>query len=232
MVLNQDLAYPLTRTSAAWLLSWERLWVESKGRLYFWTVTPPGTQLGDKEFARRWNAFGRSMARVYGRESWRGLRVFEPFQSGWLHCHFVIGKRVSWYEVQRIAIRCGLGQVVHVRKAVASDREYLAKYLGKSSGKLSKGVRQWAALGRGWHCRKTDVLIEGEQAAKDRALAAVVGRLGLSPGKRFATFRRLRVLSGELECAADVELWARGLPDIGPALVSVYESLEEGLGHD
>ena len=222
------LDYPMSRTEAGWYFSWDRLWERWNGRLYFWTVTPPGMNLGDKEFAKRWHHFVVTANRAMGAGVFFGLRVFERFQTGWLHCHFVVGVRLSWYAVQRWCLRAGLGYVVHVRKAVASDRSYLAKYLSKSSGKLAKGVRQWAALGRGWHCRGVDVEIIGQEVEKRRRLASLVGRLGLDPGARFLMFRKLLVLSKELECASVTEKWVMGLPDLGICeRKSAYECVEE-----
>ena len=126
-------------------MSAEKLFRENT-HVYFWTVTFVRV-LPDSYYGNIWRMFVRAMhdsARA-GRlpKTWGGVRVVEPFDHG-LHYHALVNRRLWVGEMRRLGRPLGIGRI-HVRRAVASDAEYLAKYVAKDF--TVHGVRKWASIG-------------------------------------------------------------------------------------
>jgi len=128
-------------------MSFQEVWAsgQRKKGCYFWTLTPEG-HMSDRLFSVCINRFLVRFDRMGLKQDFKAIRVYEPFQSGYLHCHFVCDKRLSVQMLRRVAWQTGIGRI-HVRKAVSSDAGYLMKYLGKCRGKLGAGLRTWATWG-------------------------------------------------------------------------------------
>jgi len=180
------LSYLMKKGQYAFAATFETFWARP-GRKYFWTFTPDG-YMGDKEFSTSWHRF-MTRLNAWGCEyDWAGLRVFEPFQSGFLHCHAVFDYRFPVRAMRRLAEHTGIGRI-HVRRAVATDGSYLEKYIRKENGRLGSGIRQWAKLGDWQHTRVKDVEIISDQAALFRYLYTQTDP-SESQGKRWSDTRK------------------------------------------
>jgi len=146
----------------AFLWSFTAVW-QSAPACYFWTLTPEG-YMSDRLFALAVNRFLRRWERWGRPDEFKAVRVYEPFKSGFLHCHFICNDRFSVQAMRRIAHGTGIGRL-HVRRASTTDAGYLLKYLGKCRGRLGEGLRTWAKWGAGWtHTRVRDVVVESPDA--------------------------------------------------------------------
>lgn len=138
--------------------------LHSAKHCYFWTLTPEG-YMSDRLFALcvqrfivRWKRWGQGKA-------FKALRIFEPFQSGFLHCHFVVNGRFSVKAMRRIAWRTGIGRIhVHPKPVTPLLGYYLCKYMGKNRAKLGKGLRTWAKWGQWQHTLVRNVEVESEDS--------------------------------------------------------------------
>jgi hypothetical protein len=155
--------YPLTKSQAAFLFSFDRLQAISN-QLYFWTFTA-STSSHDWEFSHAWHYFQKRLDRYYD-SSLFGLRVFERHpgpgpREGELHCHCVVNLKVSIWNAKRLARGSGIGQIMWVRKAWPGLNDYLAKYLNKQR-KLT-GIRSWARFGMWDHCTVNGVEVNSAE---------------------------------------------------------------------
>lgn len=150
-----------TKRETAFLMSFQAIW-ESSPRCYFWTFTPH-CWMHDWQFAKAWNRFLIRWNKWGYGEGFKGLRVFEPFQSGQLHSHAVINTRFAVDAMRRVAVGTGIGRI-HVRRAYPHDAEYLAKYMFKLSGKLPDNIRAWDKIGTWRHTAIRNVEIKSTQA--------------------------------------------------------------------
>ncbi|MBI5769101.1 MAG: hypothetical protein HZA93_15010 [Verrucomicrobia bacterium] len=155
-----------SKRELAFYWCFEDIW-NSAPRCYFWTFTPH-CLMSDRQFAQAWN---RYLTRWNGwgmGEGFKGLRVFEPFQSGRLHCHALINERFAVQAMRRVSAGTGIGRI-HVRRAKPSDAHYLAKYMHKSQWKLPDGCRMWAKFG-GWsHIPANRIEVQSDLATLTRA---------------------------------------------------------------
>ena len=159
----------MTKSEAAWRMSCDTLSKRNPDGLYFWTFTP-WCVMADWQFARAWR---RLEQRLWKKmpvwwEGIEGLRVFEPFDSGFLHCHALLNKYINVDSMRRWKVNTGIGRI-HVRRAREGDGDYLAKYLAKAGGKLASRVRMWGKIGDWQHTRKNRVVIESDEACHLRA---------------------------------------------------------------
>lgn len=151
----------MNRSQAAFILSSEKMF-ENCNQVYFWTFTFKDV-LCDWEASKAWHCFWMDFTSQMGRRFW-GLRVAEYHESHGVHFHVLLNRRVWAPEMRRIASRYGFGRInVKTRYKDAEGKwrkvdkgagKYLAKYLGK--GKSMK-IRKWAAIGKGWAIRSSDV---------------------------------------------------------------------------
>lgn len=143
----------MTKSRFAFEASCRRLWEESGGKVFFWTLTFEKHD-GDEAAFASWAYFRQAMKREFGEVG--GLRVVEVHPgndrlvrpSHGLHFHFLITRRLAFHLVQRVAMRCGFGEVAWVRQCeTVEECFYLGKYLSKAQDGLPKGTRRWQAWG-------------------------------------------------------------------------------------
>jgi len=153
-----SLERPHRKVEVAFLMSMKMLYESSKNT-YFWTLTPAWA-MGD-------NAFSRVIRRVLRKWAYRGypvgfraIRVFEPFKSGYLHCHFVTNTRIGVREMRRICEGTGIGRI-DVRRCNTGVADYLCKYLRKDN--RLPGLRTWAKWGKWEHVRVNNVEIDSQE---------------------------------------------------------------------
>lgn len=139
--------------------------------------------MGDKDFSRAWFRFLRRWADWGCASDWCGLRVFEPFQSGYLHCHCLVDYRFPIDAMRRMALMTGIGRM-HVRRAWQGDGCYLGDYMQKTGFRLP-GVKSWAKLGNWEHVRKNDLRLETEFTARLSYLQTVALRQVQPQRQRF-----------------------------------------------
>ena len=177
----------ISKRRFAFLATFEAVW-ESAPQCYFWTFTP-AVMMDDARFAAAWNKFNRRWQNT-GRDSegFKGLRVFEPFKSGFLHCHVVINQRVSVNFLRALALGTGLGRM-NVRLAGEGDGAYLAKYMAKSQWKLAGGRRMWGKLGRWEHTKICNVEIDSPGSAYFRYAYHVLCHHIANPRQRYVQAR-------------------------------------------
>jgi len=176
----------MRKTEMAWHFSFQTLF--ASGPCWFWTFTP-WCVMSDAQFAAAWNRFSEKLRYVYRWEPLTMLRAFEPFQSGFLHCHAIIDRRIPVDLVRRLARNTGIGRV-HVRRCVSTDADYLAHYLGKASWRLPDGRKAWAALGLERHTRVCDVETDSNEARNMRWAYDVLFRHVAAHGKRVMAARQ------------------------------------------
>lgn len=127
--------------------------------------------MGDNRFARAVQAFctklrnGMYTERGQEKPGWpegfMALRVFEPFQSGYLHCHFVCNLRLPAKWIWRIAEGTGIGRV-DVKRCNVGVADYLCKYLRKEH--VLPGLRTWAKWGNWEHVRVNNVEVDSQES--------------------------------------------------------------------
>lgn len=152
---------PHRKVEIAFLMTCKMIFESSK-RCYFWTLTPAWAQ-SDRCFARSVHRFTLKMQHRCGGawpEGFRAVRVFEPFKSGFLHCHFIANRRWPVQEIRRIAEGTGIGRI-DVRVCNSGVADYLCKYLRKAA-KLPN-VRTWAKWGRWEHVRVGNVEVDSNE---------------------------------------------------------------------
>lgn len=161
------LTRPHRKAEIAFLMSMKMIF-ESARQCYFWTLTP-AWPMGDNRFARAVNAFCKAWRhRVSGSRSYgtwgpgfMAIRVFEPFKSGYLHCHFVCNRRLPAKDVWDVAAGTGIGRV-DVRVCNVGVADYLCKYLRKEH-QLPGRRRTWAKWGDWEHVRINNVEIDSAE---------------------------------------------------------------------
>jgi len=162
---------PHRKVEVAFLMSMKMIFESSK-KCYFWTLTPAWA-MGDNRFARAVEKFCTNwrnhMYLKHGleRPSWgadfMAMRVFEPFKSGYLHCHFVCNKRLPVREIRRICEGTGIGRV-DVKRCNPGVADYLCKYLRKEHG-LPGRRRAGAKWGEGWqHVKVANVEVDSHES--------------------------------------------------------------------
>jgi hypothetical protein len=140
------LAYHVTKSKAAFLMSCEKLFQAFPNSVYFWTFTFKDVH-PDWWYPIRWHEFMNDMARTFGGGTPQGIRVIEVHPGGHgLHYHALLVKRLNWRIVRHVAKRHDIG-VLWVKKAKPELAMYLAKYLSKEND-LTPGMRKWACMGR------------------------------------------------------------------------------------
>lgn len=162
------LSRPHRKVEIAFLMSMKMIF-ESSRKCYFWTLTPAWA-MGDNRFARAVNSFckkfGNAVRDELGQEKagwppgFMAIRVFEPFKSGFLHCHFVCNMRLPAKMVWRIAAGTGIGRV-DVRRCNPGVADYLCKYLRKEH--VLPGLRTWAKWGNWEHVRVNNVEVDSQE---------------------------------------------------------------------
>src|SRR5688500_14131876 len=88
-----------SKQEVAFLMTFQAVW-ESSNKCYFWTFTPHCV-MADWQFTAAWHRFLTRWSRWGYGDGFRGVRVFEPFQTGHLHCHAVINRRVAVEALRR-----------------------------------------------------------------------------------------------------------------------------------
>ena len=151
----------VSKTSAAFLLTADRLFQEFPNSVYFWTFTWP-TVMSDWRYGYSWNSFATRIRNFFG-GTVVGVRVVEihpgEFSHG-LHYHALVSRRLNIHIVRRIAKACGMG-LCWVVKADTATKFYLAKYLTKES-ELSKGCRKWGTIGGFKPCTVRNLEIDSD----------------------------------------------------------------------
>ena len=181
------LAFPITKSRAAFLFSAQRL-AEISRRLYFWTFTWEEEWLALEIYRRSWNRFTTALQRRT-KADFAALRVWEEHQGGHgLHVHMLANERLDVNLVRVLAKRAGIGRI-NVRRAVQRDAEYLAKYMTKR-GKI-RGVRQWAALGNWQHTKVSDVEVESDDGKLLRTIYRSPAVQALPTRRRWGEARRI-----------------------------------------
>lgn len=159
---------PHRKVEVAFLMSMKMIFESSK-KCYFWTLTP-AWPMGDNRFARAvesfCNGFRNYMRDKLGQErsgwppGFMAIRVFEPFKSGFLHCHFVCNMRLPAKMVWRIAAGTGIGRV-DVKRCNPGVADYLCKYLRKEHA--LPGVRTWAKWGNWKHVLVGNIEVDSQE---------------------------------------------------------------------
>lgn len=175
----------ISKRAYAFRRTFELVW-ESAPQCYFWTFTAGG-YLDDRAFADAWNRFNRRWGEIRSAD-FRGIRVFEPHKSGFLHCHAVINQRWDVNLIRTMTQAAGLGRI-HARAGCEDDGEYLSKYLRKNMNALAKGVRVWGKLGRWAHVKVSDVEIETPSGAYFKTAYHVLCAHIKSPRERYVQAR-------------------------------------------
>lgn len=142
----------------AFLMSMKMIF-ESAKRCYFWTWTPAWA-MGDNAFARSVNRLCIKWVKHGRADDFMALRVFEPFKSGYLHCHFVTNKRIGVREMRRLAEGTGIGRI-DVRVCNTGVADYLCKYLRKDH--VLPGLRTWAKWGKWEHAKVNNIEIDSRE---------------------------------------------------------------------
>lgn len=160
---------PHRKVEIAFLMSMKMIF-ESSPKCYFWTLTP-AWPMGDNRFARAVNSFctrfGTVMRDERGQEKtgwppgFMAIRVFEPFKSGYLHCHFVCNMRLPAKMIWRIAAGTGIGRV-DVKRCNTGVADYLCKYLRKEH--VLPGLRTWAKWGNWQHVKVNNVEVDSQES--------------------------------------------------------------------
>lgn len=145
--------------------------------------------MDDYQFARAWHRFSSRWARWGLGEGFKGVRVFEPFKSGRLHCHAVINTRFAVDAMRRVAAGTGIGRI-HVRRAKPHDAEYLAKYMFKLAGRLPDNRRAWDKIGAWRHTAIGNVEIQSTQTSMVRYAYHCIYSGEASQTRRFMASRR------------------------------------------
>lgn len=149
---------PHRKVEVAFLMSMKMIF-ESAPRCYFWTWTP-AWPMGDNAFARAVDRLNKKWSN-YGRpEDFRAIRVFEPFKSGYLHCHFVTNFRMGVRQMRRLAEGTGIGRI-DVKVCNVGVADYLCKYLRKEH--MLPGLRTWAKWGRWEHAKVNNIVIDSQE---------------------------------------------------------------------
>jgi len=168
--MNQylHLERPHRKKEIAFLMSMKMV-MDSAKRCYFWTLTPAWL-MGDNRFSRAVEAFCTAwrnhMRDKHGldKAGWgpgfKAIRVYEPFKSGFLHCHMVCNTRLPVREIRRIALGTGIG-IVDVRRCNSGIADYLCKYLRKENA--LPGVRTWAKWGDWQHVQVNNVEVDSHE---------------------------------------------------------------------
>lgn len=159
---------PHRKVEIAFLMSMKMIF-ESSPKCYFWTLTPAWA-MGDNRFARAVNMFCRKFGtamrdeRGHEKAGWppgfMAIRVFEPFKSGFLHCHFVCNMRLPAKMVWRIAAGTGIGRV-DVKRCNPGVADYLCKYLRKEH--VLPGLRTWAKWGNWQHAKVNNIVVDSQE---------------------------------------------------------------------
>jgi len=160
---------PHTKREVAFLMSMKMIFESSK-RCYFWTLTP-AWPMGDNRFVRAVHTFcfnwRNHMRDKHGLEKsgwgpgFMAMRVFEPFKSGFLHCHFVCNRRLPVREIRRIAEKTGIGRI-DVKPCNPGVADYLCKYMRKEH--VLPGIRTFAKWGDWEHVRINNVEVDSHEA--------------------------------------------------------------------
>jgi len=156
---------PHRKKEVAFLMSMKMIF-ESSPKCFFWTLTP-AWPMGDNAFARAVNRFckkwqnhmreAHGLEKAGGHGDFEAIRVFEPFKSGFLQCHFVCNQRLPVREVRRIAEGTGIG-IVDVRVCNPGVAGYLCKYLRKEHA--LNGIRTWAKWGNWQHVQINNIEVD------------------------------------------------------------------------
>lgn len=171
-----------SKNELAFLWTFQEI-IQSSSACYFWTLTPEEAMpdwrfaLAVNRFCQRWQRYGNRPS------SFKALRVFEPFKSGYLHCHFVVNDRYSVRALRRVAFGTGIGRIhVHPKKVTPALAIYLLKYIGKNRSKLEGGLRSWAKWGPDWqHSKVCNIEVDSEET---RHLKSCYVRARLTPLRR------------------------------------------------
>ena len=160
---------PHRKKEVAFLMSMKMIF-ESTKQAYFWTLTP-AWPMGDNRFARAVNKFcvgwqthmrnKHGLATASWGQGFMAMRVFEPFKSGFLHCHFVCNKRLPVKEIRRICEGTGIGRV-DVKRCNPGVADYLCKYLRKENS--LPGLRSYAKWGNWQHVAVNNVEVDSHEA--------------------------------------------------------------------
>lgn len=116
--------------------------------------------MGDNAFARAVDRLNKKWNNVGRPENFMALRVFEPFKSGYLHCHFVTNCRIGVRQMRRLAEGTGIGRI-DVRVCNVGVADYLCKYLRKDH--VLPGLRTWAKWGNWQHVCVNNVEIDSRE---------------------------------------------------------------------
>jgi len=149
---------PHRKVEIAFLMSMKMIFESSK-RCYFWTWTPAWA-MGDNAFARAVNRLCIKWVKHGRADGFKAIRVFEPFKSGYLHCHFVTNTRIGVREMRRLAEGTGIGRI-DVRVCNVGVADYLCKYLRKES--MLPGLRTWAKWGKWQHAKVHNIEIDSHE---------------------------------------------------------------------
>lgn len=145
----------LTKSQAAFIMTAQTMF-ETWDKIYFWTFTFKDVW-PDWWYPPAWNRFITELRNCHAGQL-MGLRVVESFDHG-LHYHALLNIRVSVHLVRRIGKKYGIGWV-DVRRCDEGAAFYLAKYLGKHTGTLTKGMRRWGTIGGMPKVRKNDIEVD------------------------------------------------------------------------
>jgi hypothetical protein len=113
---------------------------------YLWTLTfPDALTRGDPRLAmKRWDSFRKWLDKT-GK---LGVRALERGEKGAFHFHVATPQWWDAREMWDAGDRYGFGRV-NVRERPIAAAYYLAKYVGKGTGRkwLPRGMRQWGCFG-------------------------------------------------------------------------------------
>lgn len=154
-----------------------------KKQVYFWTFTWP-LAMSYWCYTRSWRKFTDLLWKQYTSEEFAGLRIWErhPVHGG-LHVHMLCNERLYVGLMRRLARHCGLGFVLHVRKARADDGQYMAKYMTKD-GSID-GMRMWGKLGNWEHIKCGDLEFQSKEADKFRFVNGILRARGMSAAEAY-----------------------------------------------
>lgn len=163
----------LRRSALACWWSVNRLVRTSSQPCFLWTFTIEDN-VPDYVFATRHSQFVKGVSIAARRQdsydgvtiprSWGGVRVFEHGERrGRIHAHWVVRGRMPWHYMQHLAIRAGLGRVVHVDPKPVGPQvaHYISDYLVK--GDKLRGLRAWSCIGTYQGVRNCDIEQDSER---------------------------------------------------------------------
>ena len=149
----------MTKTTAAFLLTADRLFADKTQKVYFWTFTFCVVH-DDWEASSYFASFLNHLRKVIGGD-WGGVRVVELHRDHGCHYHALINRRLAVDIVRRVA-RCHAIGRIFVELADADAAAYMGKYLSKQcKGPLTKSgrnARRWAAFGPVARTRVSDLV--------------------------------------------------------------------------